>query len=160
MYMSDTTKMLKRLNKTISLQIAVSMPGILGAGMQTIVHTPHGIQTMAPQGPQLTSISQTGAPTTVRPVTIATSSSGGSAGSNPSSGSVSTPTIGPTQKFPTTVIKNPSDTNSFTSSHPLRLGSEVTMVPQNPPGSGGGTGPGGGGGHSGSSITPLLQPAR
>merc|ERR1739838_814968 len=39
--------------------IAVSMPGILGAGMQTIVHTPHGIQTMVPQGPQLTSISQT-----------------------------------------------------------------------------------------------------
>ena len=53
------------------------MPGILGAGMQTIVHTPHGIQTMVPQGPQLTSISQTVAPTTVRPVTIATSSGSG-----------------------------------------------------------------------------------
>ena len=49
------------------------MPGILGAGMQTIVHTPHGIQTMAPQG-QLTSITtaQAAASTTVRPVTIQT----------------------------------------------------------------------------------------
>lgn len=101
-------------------QIAVSMPGILGAGMQTIVHTPHGIQTMAPQG-QLTSIStaQAAAATTVRPVTIATASSATGASAT-------------AQKFPTTVIKNASD--SFHSvPHPLRLGSEVTMVPQNPP---------------------------
>jgi len=124
--------------------IAVSMPGILGAGMQTIVHTPHGIQTMVPQGPQLTSISQTVAPTTVRPVTIATSSGGGNSSTGPS-------LSGGPQKFgPTTVIKNSSDGSSFTGAHPLRLGSEVTMVPQNPP-SGGGVG-----GLGGLSGTPHL----
>ena len=97
------------------------MPGILGAGMQTIVHTPHGIQTMAPAG-QLTSIStaQAAAPANVRPVTIATAAAATSAtGAQP-------------QKFPTTVIKNASD--SFHNvTQPLRLSSEVTMVPQNPP---------------------------
>ena len=113
--------MLLKNNHVIKIfQIAVSMPGILGAGMQTIVHTPHGIQTMAPQGPQLTSISHTSAPTTVRPVTIATSSTGGG-------GSTGGTQI-PPQKFPTTVIKNPSGDSSFTSNHPLRLGSEVTKV--------------------------------
>ena len=111
--------MLLKNNHVIKIfQIAVSMPGILGAGMQTIVHTPHGIQTMAPQGPQLTSISHTSAPTTVRPVTIATSSTGGG-------GSTGGTQI-PPQKFPATVIKNPSGDSSFTSNHPLRLGSEVT----------------------------------
>lgn len=87
--------------------------------MQTIVHTPHGIQTMAPQG-QLTSITtpQAASATTVRPVTIATGSSTNAA----------VATGG--QKFPTTVIKNAND--SF-HNVPLRLGSEVTMVPQNPP---------------------------
>ena len=121
------------------------MPGILGAGMQTIVHTPHGIQTMVPQGPQLTSISQTVAPTTVRPVTIATSSSTGGSSTGPS-------LSGGPQKFgPTTVIKNSSDGSNFTGAHPLRLGSEVTMVPQNPPSGGGGVG-----GLGGLSGTPHL----
>lgn len=89
------------------------MPGIIGAGMQTIVHTPHGIQTMAPQG-QLTSISTAQAPaaTTVRPVTIASAASASN-----------------TQKFGSaTVIKNDSGFHSV----PLRINSEVTMVPQNP----------------------------
>ena len=41
-------------------QIAVSMPSVLGAAMETIVqtymvHTPHGIRAVAPQG-HLTSI--------------------------------------------------------------------------------------------------------
>ena len=90
--------------------------------MQTIVHTPHGIQTMAPQG-QLTSISmaQAAAPTTVRPVTIATAAS--------------TATGAPPQKFPAaaTVIKNTNSGDFHPGHAPLRLSSEVTMVPQNPP---------------------------
>ena len=121
------------LNQLFLFQIAVSMPGILGAGMQTIVHTPHGIQTMVPQGPQMTSISQTVAPTTVRPVTIATSSGGGSSTGPSLSG-------GPQKFGPTTVIKNSNDGSSFAGAHPLRLGSEVTMVPQNPPSGVGGLG--------------------
>ena len=102
------------------IEIAVSMPGVLGAGMQTIVHTPHGIQTMAPQT-SLTSITTTQAGNSssmVRPVTIATG--GASSNAQP-------------QKFAaTTVIKSSSDTYHNVP-HPLRLGSEVSLLPQNPP---------------------------
>ena len=96
------------------------MPGVLGAGMQTIVHTPHGIQTMAPQG-HLTSITtpQATSSTTVRPVTI------------------SAPTLNSNAQTPkfqqTTVIK--SSGGEYNVPHPLRLGSEVSLVPQNPPSS-------------------------
>ena len=95
------------------------MPSILGAGMQTIVHTPHGIQTIAPQG-QLTSITtaQAAASTTVRPVTIAT------------------PTVNAQQpKFQQTTVIKSSAGPEYSVPHPLRLGSEVSLVPQNPPSS-------------------------
>ena len=87
--------------------------------MQTIVHTPHGIQTMAPQGVH-TSIStaQAAQATTVRPVTIATASSG---------------TV---PKFPSaTVMKNSAGAagNSASEFHSVRIGSEVTMVPTGTP---------------------------
>ena len=101
------------------IEIAVTMPGILGSGMQTIVHTPHGIQTMAPQS-HVASITTTQAganASTVRPVTIATATSNASQ----------------PQKFgATTVIKSSSDTYP-NAPHHLRIGSEVSLVPQNPP---------------------------
>ena len=96
------------------------MPGVLGAGMQTIVHTPHGIQTMAPQGhlTSITTMPQATSSTTVRPVTI----------SAPTVNNAQTP------KFQqTTVVK--SSGGEYNVPHPLRLGSEVSLVPQNPPSS-------------------------
>jgi paired amphipathic helix protein Sin3a len=96
--------------------IAVSMPGVLGAGMQTIVHTPHGIQTMPlhchmpTNMPQLTSHHPNS--TTVLPVTIAA----------PAANS---------QKFQNTTIIKSSDY----APHPLRLGSEISLVPQSLPSS-------------------------
>ena len=95
------------------------MPGVLGAGMQTIVHTPHGIQTMAPQTGQLTAISTPQATsTTVRPVTIAPPQS-----------------VNAQPKFQQTTVIKSSNNTEYNVPHPLRLGSEVSLVPQNPPSS-------------------------
>lgn len=101
------------------IEIAVTMPGVLGSAMQTIVHTPHGIQTMAPQShvPTITTTQAGANASAIRPVTIATATSNATQ----------------PQKFPaTTVIKSSSDTYHNVP-HPLRLGSEVSLVPQNPP---------------------------
>ena len=100
------------------IEIAVTMPGVLGSAMQTIVHTPHGIQTMAPQHhtPTITTTQAGANASAIRPVTIATATSNATQ----------------PQKFPaTTVIKSSSDTYHNVP-HPLRLGSEVSLVPQNP----------------------------
>ena len=88
--------------------------------MQTIVHTPHGIQTMAPNTGQLTAIStpQSAASTTVRPVTIAPPQS-----------------VNAQPKFQQTTVIKSSNNTEYSVPHPLRLGSEVSLVPQNPPSS-------------------------
>ena len=105
------------------------MPGILGAGMQTIVHTPHGVHTMGSHTSVNTLSNTQASATTVRPVTIAPP------GSIPASSKFQ-----PAQHNAATVIKSGGggggSASDFNAQHisniHSRLGSEVSLVPQNP----------------------------
>ncbi len=71
-----------RIEVQCNESVAVSMPGVIGAGMQTIVHTPHGIHTMGAHGHMSvltttpsTPPAATGITTIVSPMTAATTTS-------------------------------------------------------------------------------------